>query len=85
MCALASPKCLHYADTTSDTRPPMSPTDGALDNPYNCRMPYANRIRVEDPKVEAVKLPGKYYRYLAQMISGLGRLSSRKSVFPYTF
>ena len=74
-----------YVDTTSETRPPTSPTDGALDNPYNCRTPYANRIRVGDPKVGAVELPGKYYRYLAQMISGLGRLNSRDSVLPYAF
>ena len=56
-----------------------------MDNPYNCRTPYANRIRVGDPKVGAVELPGKYYRYLAQMISGLGRLNSRDSVLPYAF
>lgn len=74
-----------YVDTISNTRPPTSPTDGALDNPYNCRTPYANRIRVGDPKVGAVELPGKYYRYLAQMISGLGRLNSRDSVLPYAF
>ena len=74
-----------YVDTISNTRPPTSPTDGALDNPYNCRTPYANRIRVGDPKVGSVELPGKYYRYLAQMISGLGRLNSRDSVLPYAF
>ena len=85
MCTLASPKCLYYTDTTLDTRSPMSPTDGALDNPYNCRMPYTNRIRVGNPKVGAVELPGKYYRYLAQMISSLGRLNSRDSVLPYAF
>ena len=59
--------------------------DEALDDPYNCRTPYANRIRVGNPKVGAVELPGRYYRYLAQMISGLGRLNSRDSVLPYAF
>ena len=28
--------------------------DEALDDPYNCRTPYANRIRVGDPKVGAL-------------------------------